>query len=159
MRNFEENGFSRGTVSLHTTYMYVYYGILYLFNNSTIIFHRKYTTKAEVMLTNASARDITRTLLCHWAGVVGAVGKISAFQPQGPRFDPPALPRFEYLCSLLFHLSQLSFPSFRGMLMSTSVCWKLTCDGLVSHPGGETGDKPGSISHYRLVKGFSLLCH
>ena len=25
-----------------------------------------------------------------------------------------ALPRFEYLCNLLFHLSQLSFPSFWG---------------------------------------------
>ena len=23
-----------------------------------------------------------------WAGVVGTVGKISAFQPQGPQFDP-----------------------------------------------------------------------
>ena len=26
----------------------------------------------------------------------------------------PALPRFEYFCNLLFRLSQLSFPSFRG---------------------------------------------
>ena len=24
----------------------------------------------------------------HWAGVVGAVGKISALRPQGPQFDP-----------------------------------------------------------------------
>ena len=83
--------------------------------------------------------------------VVGAVGKISAFQPQGPRFEFPALQRFKYLCDLLFCLSQLSFPSFRGRLMSTSICWELTCDGLVSHPEGvkdshlltttETGDR------------------
>ena len=25
--------------------------------------------------------------------------------------------------------------------MSTSVCWELTCDGLVSHPGGTTLSK------------------
>ena len=24
----------------------------------------------------------------YWAGMVGAVGKISAFRPQGPQFDP-----------------------------------------------------------------------
>ena len=38
-------------------------------------------------------------------------------------------------CNLLFHLSQLSFLPFRGRQMSTSVCWELTCDGLVSRPG------------------------
>ena len=46
-------------------------------------------------------------------GIFGTVSKISALQPEGPRFVP-ALPRFESLCDLLFHLSQLSFPSFRG---------------------------------------------
>ena len=43
-----------------------------------------------------------------------------------------AQPWFEYLCDLIFFLSKLSFPSFRGRLMSTSVCLELTCDGLVS---------------------------
>ena len=50
--------------------------------------------------------------------------------------------------------------------MSTSICWELTCDGLVSHPGGikdshplnttETGDK--RRLHGPLdCKGFSFL--
>ena len=38
-----------------------------------------------------------------WAGVVGAVGKIPAFQPQGPRFDPR-------LCQELNSFVRLSFP-------------------------------------------------
>ena len=73
-----------------------------------------------------------------------------------------ALPRFEYLCDLLFCLSQLSFPSF-------SICWELTCDGLVSHPRDvneshplsvvKTLQKPeisaGSMGH-SARKGFSL---
>ena len=33
--------------------------------------------------------------------MVGAVGKISAFR----QFNILAMPRFEYLCDLLFHLS------------------------------------------------------
>ena len=49
--------------------------------------------------------------------------------------------------------------------MSTSVWWELTCDGLVSHPGGvkdphllnttETGESAGSMC-YQARKGFSL---
>ena len=26
--------------------------------------------------------------------------------------------------------------------MSTSVCWEITCDGLISHPGGVKGSHP-----------------
>ena len=37
------------------------------------------------------------------AGMVGAVGKISAFQPQGPQFDP-------LLCQDLNWFMRLSFP-------------------------------------------------
>ena len=54
----------------------------------------------------------------------------------------PALPRFEYLCNLRFRLSQLSFPSFQGKQMRTSVCWELTCDGLVCYPGGVKDSHP-----------------
>ena len=51
--------------------------------------------------------------------------------------------------------------------MSTSICWELTCDGLVSHPGGvkdsdplnttETGDtvRAGCMGHLAR-KEFSL---
>ena len=35
------------------------------------------------------------------AGMFGAVGKTAAFRPQGPQFYT-ALPRYEYLCVLLF---------------------------------------------------------
>ena len=31
---------------------------------------------------------INKGLSTHWAGMVGAVGKIFAFRPQGPQFDP-----------------------------------------------------------------------
>ena len=40
-------------------------------------------------------------------GVVGAVGKISAFRQQGPHVDPRLCYKyiFEYLCDLFFRLS------------------------------------------------------
>ena len=41
-----------------------------------------------------------------------------------------ALPRLEHLCDFLFHQSPLTFPSFRGWWMSTSVWCELTSDGL-----------------------------
>ena len=55
--------------------------------------------------------------------MVGAVSKISAFQPQGPRFDPgPAQPKFEHLRDLLFRLRSLSFhPSEVGKWAPASV--------------------------------------
>ena len=59
-----------------------------------------------------------------------------------PGLRSPALPKFEYLCNLLFLLSQLSFPSLQGRLMSTSICWELTCDGLVSRLGGVKASHP-----------------
>ena len=64
------------------------------------------------------------------------VGKIFAFRPQGPQFDPWLCRDWTDLCDFLSRLSQLSFPSFRGRLMSTNICWELTGDGLVSRPGG-----------------------
>ena len=69
--------------------------------------------------------------------MVGIVGKISTFQPQGPGFDP-------WFCwdlnikfvppSILPKLA-LSFLSLRRRLMGISICWELTSDGLVSHSG------------------------
>ena len=41
-------------------------------------------------------------MMRQWAGVFGAIGKISAFQPQGPRFDHRPLLRF-FLYDLLYH--------------------------------------------------------
>ena len=38
------------------------------------------------------------------AGIVGAVGKIFTFQPQGPQFDPGSA-EIESLCDLVFRLS------------------------------------------------------
>ena len=32
--------------------------------------------------------ELRNVALWEWAGMVGAVGKISAFQPQGPQFYP-----------------------------------------------------------------------
>ena len=54
--------------------------------------------------------DIPKVFTMFWAGMDRAVGKISAKVPGSIL----ALPRFEYLCDLLYRLNQLSFPSFRG---------------------------------------------
>ena len=50
----------------------------------------------------------------------------------------PALPRFELICATFFsaYANSAWFPSFWDRYMSTSICWELTCDGLVSHPEG-----------------------
>ena len=42
--------------------------------------------------------------LIAWAGVVNAVGKISAFQPQGPQFNPGSAEIWIFV-DLLFRLS------------------------------------------------------
>ena len=66
---------------------------------STSLQYNKYTATLE------ASNVITFGLKCKviWAGMVGAVSKISAFRAQGPQFDQ-TLPRFEHLCDL-FRLS------------------------------------------------------
>ena len=44
---------------------------------------------------------VYRPLTDDWAGMVGAVGKISAFQPPGFPVRFPALPRFEHCATII----------------------------------------------------------
>ena len=48
------------------------------------------------------------------AGLVGAVGKISASQPQGPQFDPRLCQDLNICVTFFPGLSHLSFPSLRS---------------------------------------------
>ena len=57
----------------------------------------------------------------------------------------PALPRFQYLCSLLSCLSYLSFPSFQDRQINIRICWELTCDGLVSLPEEANPTETGPV--------------
>ena len=76
-------------------------------------------------------------------------------------------PRPPYSFSLIFLITTWQV-CFWGWYTSTSVCRELTCNGLVSHPGGvkesyplnttETGDKHRSRSMDNLFcKGFSII--
>ena len=93
-------------------------------------------------------------------------GKISAFQPQGPGFKS-RLCRVLNICVTFFSAKvDSAFHPYGVGKMSTSFCWGLTCDGLVSRPGGvndshplnttETGDKHRLRWATWLGKGFSF---
>ena len=89
----------------------------------------------------------------------------SAFQTQGPQFDPRLIQGLNSFVRLSFSPNSAFHPSGVALQMSTSVCWELTCNGLVSRPGGVKDShslnttKPeiraGSMSHLAL-KGFSF---
>ena len=58
-------------------------------------------------------RGIESALGCHREGMVGTVGKISAFRPQGTQFGPGFAEIWVFVRPS-FRQSKLSFPSFRG---------------------------------------------
>ena len=62
--------------------------------------------------------------------------KISAFQPQGPGFKSRRC-RVLNICVTFFSAkADSAFHPYGVGKMSTSFYWGLTCDGLVSRPGG-----------------------
>ena len=77
-------------------------------------------------------------------------GKISVFQPQGPKFKSRPS-RVLDICVTFFSKADSAFHPYGDGKMTSSFCWGLTCDGLGSRPGGvndahplntmETGDK------------------
>ena len=95
--------------------------------------------------------------------MVGAVVR-SAFQLQGPRFKS-RLCRVLNICVTFFSAKvDSAFHPYGVDKMSTSFYWGLTCDKLVSRPGGVSNShllqkseiSTGSNGQLRLVKAFSL---
>ena len=72
-------------------------------NKEKIIYNKKYQTLST---KKSSFNFLTYKLFSEHYVNTGrrgcAVGKISAFQPQGPQVRSPALPRFELVCATLF---------------------------------------------------------
>ena len=92
-------------------------------------------------------------------------GKISAFHPHFPNLNSRPC-RVLNICVTFFSAKvDSAFHPYGVGRMSTSFCWGLTCDGLVSRPGGvndshplnttETGDKCQLQQATWLGKGFS----
>ena len=48
----------------------------------------------------------------------------------------PVRVKFEYLCAIFSAIAYLAFHLSGVGQMSISICWELTCDGLVSSPDG-----------------------
>ena len=82
----------------------------------------------------------------------------------GSNRDPAGI---EHLCDHLSAKVDLSFPPYEVSKMSTSFCWELTCDVLVSRPKGVNDSHPLNTTEIRdehrlqhgplrLVKEFSF---